>query len=90
MQTPLDEIESQLPYLAAIHSQWVRQDSTIKLLAFLEQHRKYLHARALETRVTPETAVKYLNREHLLNGLVALIKSGDFMTPTAKSNPETY
>lgn len=85
-----DDITSQLPYLSALHSQWSREDVTVKLLNFLEHHRKYLHNRALETRNTPDTAAKYLTREHLLNGLVTVIRSGDFMTPTNQRNPETY
>lgn len=90
LQRPPEELESQLPYLAAIHSQWIRQEPTTKLIAFLEQHRKYLHARAIETRAVPDAAVKYLTREHFLTGLIAVIRDGNFMSPTAKPNPETY
>ena len=90
MPAPDPAFSSDAYYLQAIHDQWVRQDSTIKLLGFLEQHRKYLHSRALETRATPDTAIKYLNREHFLNGLITVIKSGEFMSQTTKINPETY
>lgn len=87
---PPEDFENQLPYLAALHSQWTREDTTLKLLHFLDRHREYLHKRALETVNSPDVAVKYLKREQLLNGLVTVIRSGDFMTPTAKPNPETY
>ena len=82
--------ESQVPYLHAVHDQWTSMHPTVALRKFLSTQLDYLHKRAIETRNTPDVAAKYLAREHYLNGLLAVINSGEFMLPTAKPNPETY